>query len=385
MKREQPNYIRLYETLREEITRGVWPYGQRMPSRRVLAKEHGLSTVTVEHSYDLLVQEGYIEARARSGFYVIFRPDDGFAIAPAHADVPAHSTSSLSSKATFPFSSHSSEATFSAAAFSSEATFPFPTLARAVRRVLSEKGEALLLRSPSQGIDQLRSALSGYLARNRGMNVMPEQIIIGSGAEYLYGLVVELLGHDRIYAIESPSYEKIEQVYRARGVRVEMLPLGRSGIRSDALGSANASVLHITPYRSFPSGVTADASKRREYLRWAEKPERFIVEDDFESEFSLLRKPEETVFSNAKSHNVIYLNTFSRTISPALRAGYMVLPEQLVPEFSKKLGFYSCTVPTLEQYLLCDLIESGEFERHINRIRRKERRGTSKGITGERE
>ncbi len=374
MKKEQPNYIHLYEILREEITRGVWAYGQRMPSRRVLAKEHGLSEVTVEHSYDLLIQEGYIEARPRSGFYVLFRPDDGFAYAPAHADVPAHSTSSLSSEAVFPFS-----------ALSSEASFPFSTLARAVRRVLSEKGEALLLRSPSQGIDQLRSALSGYLARNRGMTVRPEQIIIGSGAEYLYGLVVELLGCERTYAIESPSYEKIEQVYRARGVKVEMLPLGSSGIRSDALAAASASVLHITPYRSFPSGVTADASKRREYLRWVEKPGRFIVEDDFESEFSLLRKPEETVFSNAKSHNVIYLNTFSRTISPALRAGYMVLPEQLVPEFSKKLGFYSCTVPTLEQYLLCDLIESGEFERHINRIRRKERRGKTKGITGERE
>ncbi|MBP5184246.1 MAG: PLP-dependent aminotransferase family protein, partial [Lachnospiraceae bacterium] len=142
----------------------------------------------------------------------------------------------------------------------------------------------------------------------------------------------------------------------------------------DALAAATASVLHITPYRSFPSGVTADVSKRREYLRWGEEPGRFIVEDDFESEFSLLRKHEETVFSNARSHNVIYLNTFSRTVSPALRAGYMVLPEQLVPVFAEKLGFYSCTVPTLEQYLLCDLIESGDFERHINRIRRKMRR-----------
>lgn len=352
MKREQPNYIRLYETLREEITRGVWPHGARMPSRRVLAKERGLSAVTVEHSYDLLCQEGYIEAQARSGFYVIFRPGDGFARVPVHSEMPAKSVSLLSP----------------------EAAFPFPALARAVRRVLSDEGEALLLRSPAQGVDRLRGALSGYLARNRGMAVRPEQIIIGSGAEYLYGLVVELLGRGRTYAIEAPSYEKIEQVYRARGVKVELLPLGRDGIRSDALAAASASVLHITPYRSFPSGVTADASKRREYLRWADAPGRFIVEDDFESEFSLLRKPEETVFSNARSHNVIYLNTFSRTVSPALRAGYMVLPERLVPEFTKKLGFYSCTVPTLEQYLLCDLIESGEFERHINRIRRKKRR-----------
>lgn len=385
MKREQPNYIRLYETLRDEIVRGVWPYGTRMPSRRVLAKERGLSAVTVEHSYDLLEQEGYIEARPRSGFYVIFRPDDGFALspvpAPAHVYVSAENEAFFSSGSmpSFPPSS-GAESSFSP---SSGSTFPFPALARAVRRVLSEEGEALLMRSPSRGVDRLRSALSGYLARNRGMMVTPEQIVIGSGAEYLYGLVVELLGRDRIYAIEAPSYEKIEQVYRARGVEVEMLPLGRNGIRSEALAAASASVLHITPYRSYPSGVTADASKRREYLRWGSEPGRFIVEDDFESEFSLLRKPEETVFSNTGNDNVIYLNTFSRTVSPALRTGYMVLPAQLASEFTRKLGFYSCTVPTLEQYLLCNLIESGEFERHINRIRRQKRRNPSKGSATE--
>ena len=351
MKREKPNYISLYETLREEIIRGVWPFGSRMPSRRVLAVERGLSAVTVEHSYDILSQEGYIEPRARSGYYVVFRRDDGFAHTTA-AETPVKSASFVPQ----------------------ETSFPFPTLARTVRKVLSEEGEALLLRSPSRGVERLREAISGYLARNRGMTVTPDQIVIGSGAEYLYGLVVELLGRERTYAIEAPSYEKIEQVYRSRDVKVEMLPLGSKGIRSDALAAATASVLHITPYRSFPSGVTADVSKRREYLRWGEEPGRFIVEDDFESEFSLLRKHEETVFSNARSHNVIYLNTFSRTVSPALRAGYMVLPEQLVPVFAEKLGFYSCTVPTLEQYLLCDLIESGDFERHINRIRRKMRR-----------
>ncbi len=358
MKREKPNYISLYETLRDEIIQGIWPYGSRMPSRRMLAEERGLSAVTVEHSYDILSQEGYIEARARSGFYVIFRRDDGFAHSPAYAEAPAKSVP----------------------LHLPETSFPFPTLARAVRRVLSEEGETLLLRSPSRGVDRLREALAGYLARNRGMMVTPEQIVIGSGAEYLYGLVVELLGRERVYAIEAPSYEKIEQVYRSRSVKVEMLPLGNKGIRSDALAGAAASVLHITPYRSFPSGVTADASKRNEYIRWGQAPGRYIVEDDFESEFSFLRKHEETVFSNSGSQNVIYLNTFTRTVSPALRAGYMVLPKPLVPVFSEKLGFYSCTVPTLEQYLLCELIESGDFERHINRIRRKMRRNANESV-----
>ena len=183
-----------------------------------------------------------------------------------------------------------------------------------------------------------------------------------------------MLGRDRVFAIESPSYEKIEQVYRARGVRCELLPLGHDGIRSAALKSTAAQVLHITPFRSFPSGVTASASKRLEYLQWAGEGDRYIVEDDFESEFSLLRKPEETVFARAERQNVIYLNTFSRTVSPSIRVGYMLLPPRLREVFSQKAGFYSCPVPAFEQYVLSVLLDSGDFERHINRIRRQERK-----------
>ena len=229
---------------------------------------------------------------------------------------------------------------------------------------------------PNAGCAFLRQALSRYLARNRGIQAGEEQIVIGSGAEYLYGLAVEMLGRDKTYAIESPSYEKIEQVYRAKGVACDLLPLTHDGIESGALKKTRASVLHITPYRSFPSGVTASASKRREYVRWAAQGDRYIVEDDFESEFSLLRKPEETVF--ARTDNVIYLNTFSRTVSPSLRVGYMVLPPRLVSRFEQRVGFYSCTVPAFEQYVLASLIENGDFERHINRIRRKKRRAAAR-------
>ena len=155
---------------------------------------------------------------------------------------------------------------------------------------------------------------------------------------------------------------------------VDRLSLGHDGIRSAALRATRATVLHITPFRSFPTGVTASASKRGEYLRWAAEGDRYIVEDDFESEFSLLRKPEETVFSQAARGNVIYLNTFTRTVSPSLRVGYMVLPKGMVRRFEARVGFYSCAVPAFEQYLLADLIRSGDFERHINRVRRQKRR-----------
>ena len=351
MRTDKPEYLKLYEFLRDEITRGAWPYGARLPSRRQTALDRGLSAITVEHSYELLCQEGYAQARPRSGYYVAYRQSDGFAAPETqprfHVPVPGGE---------------------------GEDTFPFNVLARAMRRVISDYGEDLLRKPPNAGCGELREALSLYLARNRGIRVDREQIVIGSGAEYLYGLVVEMLGRERVFAIESPSYEKIEQVYRAKGVACDLLPLGREGIHTQALRGTKATVLHITPYRSFPSGVTASASKRREYLRWAEGADRFIVEDDFESEFSLLRKPEETVFSQAEGQNVIYLNTFSRTVSPSMRVGYMVLPRGLLPLFGDRVGFYSCTVPAFEQYVLAALLDGGDFERHVNRIRRQERK-----------
>ena len=352
MQKEQTAYMALYEAVRQQITEGTWPYGARLPSRRQMARDRGVSVVTVEHSYELLCQEGYMEARPRSGFFVCYQQGDSFALPTAQE--------SLRPAARF--------------AAPPENTFPFSVLVRTMRKVLSEYGEDILNKAPNAGCQELREAISRYLARNRGIRTYAEQIVIGSGAEYLYGLVVEMLGRERTFAIESPSYEKIEQVYRARGVPCELLPLGRDGIRSDALQNTAAQVLHITPFRSFPSGVTASASKRREYLQWAGEGDRYIVEDDFESEFSLLRKPEETVFARAERQNVIYLNTFSRTVSPSVRVGYMVLPPRLQEVFSRKAGFYSCPVPTFEQYVLAALLNSGDFERHINRIRRQERK-----------
>ena len=349
--KKKPAYLMLYEDMRHKITEGDWGFGDRLPSRRQTAKEAGVSAVTADHCYELLCQEGYAEARPRSGYYVTYRPLDTFNPAPAHP-LPRPVRDYRPRKN----------------------AFPFTVLARTMRKVLTEYGETILNKSPNEGCPELRRAISRYLSRNRGIHADPSQIMIGSGAEALYGTVVEMLGSSRIYAIESPSYQKIEMVYRARGVRCDLLPLERDGICSRALRDTQATVLHITPYRSFPSGVTASASKRLEYMRWAAHEGRYIVEDDFESEFSLLRKPEETVFARSEMQNVIYLNTFSRTVSPSLRAGYMVLPPALVPVYQKTAGFYSCTVPAFEQYVLAQLLDSGDLERHINRVRRQERK-----------
>ena len=206
------------------------------------------------------------------------------------------------------------------------------------------------------------------------MKVSPSQIVIGSGAEYLYGLIAQFLGNEKIYAVEDPSYEKIHQVYQANGAKCEFLKMGKDGILSSHLQKTSADVLHVTPVRSYPSGVTASASKRNEYIQWAVKGGKTIIEDDFDSEFTLLPKNEDTLFSLESKNSVIYVNTFTKTIAPSMRIGYIVLPENLVDSFQEKMGFYSCTVPVFEQYVLAEFINNGDFERHINRIRRKRRR-----------
>lgn len=198
--------------------------------------------------------------------------------------------------------------------------FPFTVLARTMRRVLTEYGEEILQKTPNKGSLLLREAIS------------------------------------------------------AEGIAFEKLPLGRSGIESKALQNTNAEVLHITPYRSFPTDITATASKRNEYLRWAEERNGIIIEDDFYSEFSLMKKPEETLFAAAGKNNVIYLNTFTLTVSPALRIGYAVLPEQLMGLYETNVSFYSCPVPTFEQLVLAELIANGDFERHLNREKKRRRR-----------
>ncbi len=353
-KEHSPVYLQLYRQLRDDIVQEIYPYDSKLPSKRIISEELGISTVTTEHAYSLLCDEGYIESRQRSGYFVTFRTGDGFAYSAnkgiLHIPVQQHHENTAAHE------------------------FPFSVLAKTMRKVISDLGENLLDRSPNYGCTQLRQAICQYLARSRGIHAEPDQIIIGSGSEYLYGLIVELLGRKHIYAIESPSYKKIQQVYTAAEIKYEMLPLEKDGIRSSALSSTKADVLHITPYRSFPSGVTATASKRHEYIRWASKHNRYIIEDDFESEFSVSTKPEETLFSHTKDDNVIYMNTFSKTISPALRVGYMVLPRHLVSIYEGKMSFYSCTVPTFEQFVLTELILSGDFERHINRVRRQKRK-----------
>lgn len=345
-------YIQLYEQLRRDIVQKILLHGAKLPSKRLLAEETGTSVITVEHAYSILCEEGYIEARERSGYYVIYRESEFLSTSDSV------------------FKAHIMPKRFSNIKYE----FPFSVLSKTMRKVLSEYGENILVKSPNRGCPELKDAIASYLARSNGIVVDAEQVVIGSGAEYLYSLIVQLLGEDRIFALENPSYEKIEQVYRANGVSLDMLEMGYDGIKTSELERTAATVLHITPFHSFPSGITASVSKRQEYLRWAEKREAYLIEDNYDSELTVLKKNDDTVFSLAGNDTVIYLNTFSETIAPSMRIGYMVLPPGLMKEFQDRLGFYSCTVPVFEQYVLAELINNGDFERHIHRVRRARRK-----------
>jgi GntR family transcriptional regulator/MocR family aminotransferase len=372
-KRKKAAYLQLYDQMRDEIVNGIYGCGMKIPSKRTLAEETGMSVITVEHAYALLCDEGYIEPRERSGYFVCYRREDSFPVGgedgkASSGRVPLTSLARISGEP------GSGELAKLYSEIPEEERFPFSVFAKTMRRVLANDAEEIMKRSPNNGVPRLRGAIASYLARSRGIVVRPDQIIVGAGSEYLYGLIVQMLGRDRVYALEDPSYNKIRRVYEANGASCEMLKLGRSGIHSSELAGSHADVLHVTPFNSYPSGVTASASKRAEYIRWAKERGARIIEDDYDSEFSELTKAEDTLFSLEPRGTVIYINTFSRTIASSMRMGYMVLPVDLAGGLWKKIEFYSCAVPTFEQYVLADLLNSGAFERHINRVRRLRRK-----------
>ena len=351
--KEVPAYLQLYYQLREDIVHKTYSYGAKMPSKRLLAAECGVSVSTTEHVYSILCDEGYIEARERSGYFVIYKEAEFWSVGEPVSSMEEHRKKHRTV---------------------TESEFPFSVLAKTMRKVLLEYGENILVKSPNMGCWELQTAICSYLARSSGIFVKPGQIVIGAGAEYLYNIIIQLVGNEKVFAIEEPCYEKIQKVYQACGVDYESLTLGKDGIVTKDLEETNATVLHVTPFHSYPSNISASASKKNEYIQWAEKKNGIIIEDNFDSELTISKKTEETLFAMAPEGRVIYLNTFSKTIAPSMRVGYMVLPEKLVEKYEEKLSFYSCTVPIFEQYVITELLNRGDFERQISRMRRKRRK-----------
>lgn len=362
-------YLYLYKCIKNDIVKGVLPAKTKLPSKRSFAKNLGVSNITVENAYALLQSEGYIFSLPKRGFFV---SDIAFPAPSQTASASFAETKPQTEKN----SAHTKEMpapAFFADFVSNHTTpesFPFSIWAKLLRETISQKSDELMTPPPCGGIYELRNAICSHLKQFRGMAITPEQVIIGAGTDYLYSLLILLLGREKIYAIENPGYTKIEKVYRSHGVDCRFVNMDSSGILVEELNRKDADIVHISPSHHYPTGIVTPVSRRYELLGWAAaRPSRYIIEDDYDSEFRFAACPMPTLQSIDTMERVIYINTFTKSLSSTIRISYMVLPPCLLALFYKELSFYSGTVSNFEQYTLAKFIRDGYFEKHINRMR----------------
>ena len=354
-----PMYEYLAARIREDVLSGALPAGEKLPSRRALSEHLGVSVITVEAAYAQLEAEGCVVARPRRGYFVAEAAEGQrtrrAAPKPRQAREGARWRLDLRGSRVDPSS------------------FPAAAWARLARQPLRQDSRALLSAVPHEGFPELRQAIADYLAGYKGMDVPPERIVIGAGAEFMYIMLAQLLGPGARIAVEDPGYPKIRQVYSRSGAKCLPLALSSSGIEPEALYDSGARAVHISPSHQFPTGLITPVPRRQALLRWAGEAGGYIIEDDYDSELRFTGKPLPTLQSIDGAGRVIYMNTFSQTISPSMRLAYMALPEELMERWRRELGFYSCTVPALEQQVLARFLAGGEYERHLSRMRKEYR------------
>ena len=354
-------YEYLYRCIKDDIIKGRLSLGEKLPSKRKMAQQHQISLKTVENAYEQLLMEGYISAREKSGYYVM-EAEAGYE-PRRRTSYTAMQTGSRGEEA----SNITIDLTSNRAAIEK---FPYDTWAKVMRGILSEKENVLLDTVPFAGVYELRVEIARYLYEYRGMDVEPEQIIIGAGTEYLYGRLLQLLGRNSIYAIEDPGYHRFSRIYHANDLQWCYVEIDEDGIVIDSLKQSGANVVHVSPGHHFPTGIIMPAGRRQELLAWTqEELGRYIIEDDYDSEFRFSKRPVPSIQSMDKNHRVIYFNTFSKTLAPSIRISYMVLPQQLIERYRTVCGFYSTTVPRMQQEILREFLRDGHFERHLNKMR----------------
>ncbi|SFB35236.1 GntR family transcriptional regulator / MocR family aminotransferase [Acetitomaculum ruminis DSM 5522] len=355
---KEPLYVFLYKSIKKDILSGKLKPGEKLPSKRTFARNNGISTITIQNAYDQLISEGYVYTLQKKGYYV--------------AKIEKMINVTMDSKVNYDIkipNQRDYKYDFSSNSINPD-NFPFSIWNRISREVMSNKKEELMEISPTAGILELREAIALHMKSFRGMLVDPNQIIIGSGTEYFYGLIVQLLGRDKIYVIENPGYKKLEKVYEKQDIVCKYASMDDKGVTALELEKSEASIAHICPNHHYPTGISMPASRRYEVLSWVNAKEgRYIIEDDYDSEFRVSGKPIPPLFSIDGCEKVIYMNTFSKSLAPTIRISYMILPVHLANLFYKNMSFYSCTVSNFEQYTLAKFISEGYLEKHINRMR----------------
>ncbi len=359
---KMPIYQQLYNFLKKEIQSGSIPFGTKLPSKRKLASYLGISQNTIQSAYDQLIEEGYIKAIEKTGFFVCQLDHlQHLMLTPAKESAPANGQQS----AAYDYSYHGVDIP----------TFPFTIWRRLMKEVINEYDPELLVPGDSLGDSGLRRAIAVYLHQSRGVNCKAHQVIISSGTEMLFQSLIQLFGKEFIYGIENPGYEKLNQLFYGNRANFSAIPIDDYGMQPEYIQKSNANVLCITPAHQFPSGQIMPINRRIQLLNWANQaPDRYLIEDDYDSEFKYSGRPIPALQGLDTNEKVIYMGSLSKSLSPTLRVSYMVLPEHLMERYHENLSYLLCPVPIFEQKTLRRFIEEGYFERHLNKMRNIYRR-----------
>lgn len=352
-----PLYEQLYEAIKMNIIDGSIPVHTKLPSKRKLADFLMLSQTTIELAYGQLLAEGYIMSKPRIGFFVedietLPYVDKTTALPDAPPAQPIY------------------DIDFSPGHIDTTA-FPFTTWRRYAKDVIDEQKQELLLSGAAQGEYALRVEIANYLYQSRGVHCSPAQIVIGSGTEQLIPMIMQILGNDNVYALENPGYQMTHHIIEQYGQRSVPINVDEDGLNVEMLKQTAANIAYATPSHQFPTGAILSAPRRIQLLQWASAaPDRYIIEDDYDSEFRYIGKPIPSLQSMDRQDRVIYLSTFSKSLMPSLRIAYFVLPKKLLSRYHDLFTYYSCTVPRFEQIMLAQFMADGHFSKHLNRMRK---------------
>ena len=353
-----PLYEQLYLEMKSLIIRGELVVGTKLPSKRKLSEFLAISQTTIELAYAQLVAEGYITAVARSGYYVE-QVDELSYIEDEH--VRPKQTERV--KPSYSIDFHSGRIDTSA--------FPFNQWRKYAKDLLDKSYHDLLLLGHPQGDVELRQEIANYLYTSRGVHCTAQQVVIGSGTEQLMPLLIRLLGKHTVYAIENPGYPMTHHIFANHERETLAVSVDEDGMKVDELEKLKATVAYVTPSHQFPTGAILSASRRVQLLNWASKGEdRYIIEDDYDSEFRYVGKPIPSLQGMDQRERVIYISTFSKSLMPSLRIAFFVLPNHLLQAYRSTFPYYSSTVPRLDQHVLAHFMRDGHFSKHLNRMRK---------------
>ena len=353
-----PLYEQIYEYIKTDIRNGKISCGEKLPSTRALAKYLEISRSTVELAYEQLLAEGYVEAEACRGFFVT-QIEELYQWETAKETV-AQKIIKEENVYKYDFSPRGVDLQ----------SFPYSVWRKLSKEILSNEKSDLFQLGDSQGEYELRETICRYLYQARGVNCEPEQIVIGAGNEYLLMLLSTVLGKNRKIAFENPTYRQAYRLFENLSYDTCVVEMDRKGMCVDKLRKSGAEIAYVMPSHQYPLGIVMPIKRRMELLRWAaEEEERYIIEDDYDSEFRYKGKPIPALQGFDREDKVIYIGTFSRSIAPSIRISYLVLPKNLLKVYNEKSRFLSSTVSRVDQLIIQQFIERGYYERHLNKMR----------------